>query len=189
MQNVFIISGASGSGKDAVIDGLGKLLPVERIITTTTRAPRAGETNGSPYYFLSRAEFERGIASGRFIEHSVNENDERYGVTHEELDRVVRSGNIGIWRVDWKGVVSIKKLFPGIIAIFINAPLAILERRLRKRDTSKNNEIYFRERMAYTREWLKHTNIYDYIIENEEGKLDETVRKVSALIKEHSAIA
>jgi guanylate kinase len=186
MQNIFIISGPAGSGKDAVIEALEKLLPITRVITTTTRAPRPGETDGHPYYFISRALFEQGIARNAFIEYSTNENA-WYGVTHEELDRVAHAEGIGIWKVDWKGVVTAKKLFPHIIALFISAPLDILESRLRKRDLSEKNESYFRERMAYTREWLNHTDIYDYIIENEEGKLDETVRKVSALIKERSS--
>lgn len=189
MRNIFIISGPAGSGKDAVIDGLEKLLPIKRIVTTTTRAPRPGETDGHPYYFVSRAKFEQDIASDRFIEHSINENDERYGVTREELERVAHSENIGIWKVEWKGVMTAKKLFPDIIALFISAPLAVLENRLRKRDGSEKDETYFRERMAYTREWLKHTDIYDYTIENEEGKLDETVRQVSALIREHTSLA
>lgn len=186
MRNIFIISGPAGSGKDAIIDGLTELLPVNRIITTTTRAPRPGETDGHPYYFVSRTEFEARIADEKFIEHSINENDERYGVTHEELDRVAEKGSIGIWRIDWKGVVTAKKLFPDIIAIFISAPLAVLEERLRKRDGREKNETYFQERMAYTKEWLNHTDIYDYTVENEQGKLDEAIQQVSALIKEHS---
>jgi len=186
MKNVFIISGPAGSGKDAVIDGLCKLLPLTRVITTTTRAPRRGETEGHPYYFISRQEFEQAIAEKKFTEYSINENDERYGVTSEELDRIAHSENIGIWKVDWKGVVSAKKLFPGIIALFINAPLDVLESRLRKRDASKANDDYFRERMEYTREWLKHTDIYDSIIENEQGKLDEAIQKIFAIIKERT---
>lgn len=189
MKNVFIISGPAGSGKDAIIDGLGKFLPLTRVITTTTRAPRTGETDGHPYHFISRQEFEQAIAEKKFIEYSTNENDELYGVAFEELDRVAHSENIGIWKMDWKGVVSAKKLFPSIIALFISAPLDILESRLRKRDASKSNDDYFRERMEYTREWLKHTDIYDYTIENEQGKLDESIKKALAIIGKNASIA
>lgn len=189
MRNIFIISGPAGSGKDAIIDGLAELLPINRVITTTTRAPRPGETDGHPYYFVSRGEFEARIADEKFIEHSINENDEYYGVTHEELDRVAEGGSIGIWRIDWKGVVTAKKLFPNIIAIFISAPVAVLEDRLRKRDGKEKGETYFQERMAYTKEWLNHTDIYDYIVENEQGKLDEAIRQVSTIIRQHSSLS
>lgn len=184
MKNVFIVSGAAGSGKDSIIDALQSTLPIERIITTTTRTKRPGESEGNPYYFLSPEEFEHRVENGEFAEHSINENGGHYGVTHSELERITEKGGIAIWRVDWKGVVSIKQLFPDIPAIYISAPIEILEERLRKRDHGKPEE-YFQERMAYTREWMKHLDIYDYRIENKEGRLDEAVQEVKAIIESH----
>ncbi len=183
LSNVFIVSGAAGSGKDSVIDGLQTHLPIERVVTTTSRFMRPFESEGHPYYFISREEFEKGIARNEFIEHSINENGELYGVTRTELERVGRLQAIGIWRVDWKGVISIKKLYPNILSIYISAPLAVLEKRLRARDIGKE-EFYFEERMAYTREWLNHLDIYDYIVENEEGKLAQTVEAVATIIRD-----
>lgn len=186
MKNIFIISGPAGSGKDSVIERLEKVLPVERIITTTSRTPRPGESEGQPYYFLSREAFEEEIAAGKFLEYSINENGGYYGVSKKEFERIQEKGAIALWRVDWKGVINIKKLFPTIPAILISAPIEILEQRLRLRDADKD-ETYFQERMDYTREWLQHLNIYDYQVENKEGKLDETVAEVKAIIEEHLA--
>ena len=36
--------------------------------------------------------------------------------------------------------------------------------------------------MAYTREWLKHTDIYDYVVENEQDKLDQAIEDVKTII-------
>ncbi|MDP2837963.1 MAG: hypothetical protein Q8O53_01640 [Candidatus Moranbacteria bacterium] len=185
MKNVFIISGAAGSGKDSVIDGLRSLFSIERIITSTTRARRSMETEGHPYYFLSRQDFKHNITAGNFVEYSTNENGELYGVTKSELARIASKNSIVIWRVDWKGVIAIKKLYPKIPAIYISAPIEILEARLRARDTEKD-ESYFQERMEYTREWLNHLDIYDYQIENEEGRLEHTIEQVAQIIKTHS---
>lgn len=184
MKNIFIISGPAGSGKDSVIERLEQILPIERLITTTSRTPRAGEVEGNPYYFLSRELFETKIKQDEFLEYSINENGGYYGVSKQEFERIKAKGSIAIWRVDWKGVVSIKKLFPTIPAIFITAPLDILEQRLRLRDQGKD-EVYFKERMDYTREWLKHLDIYDYQVENKEGRLDEAVAEVKAIIEKH----
>ncbi|MFZ1654407.1 MAG: hypothetical protein WBO92_04155 [Candidatus Moraniibacteriota bacterium] len=184
MKNVFIISGAAGSGKDSIIDGLRSKLPVERIITTTTREIRPGEREGDSYYFVSPTAFTEGIATGNFAEYSVNENGALYGVTKAELERIQTKGGIALWRVDWKGVLTIKKLHPEIPAIYISAPIEVLETRLRARDNGKD-EIYFQERLAYTKEWLKHLDIYDYQVENEEGKLDEAISQVKAIIESH----
>ena len=184
MKNVFIISGAAGSGKDSVIESLRSILPLERIITSTTREMRFFETEGNPYYFISRETFEKGLAEGQFIEYSTNENGALYGVTQAERNRIAEKKSIAIWRVDWKGVINIKKIHPEIPALYISAPIDVLEARLRARDAGKN-EAYFQERMNYTREWLNHLDIYDYRVENEEGKLEQTVEQVAAYIKKH----
>jgi guanylate kinase len=187
MKNVFIISGAAGSGKDSVIDGLQSILPIERIVTTTTREMRPFESEGHPYYFLSVESFKHGLENGEFIEHSINENGGLYGVTKSELERITHKNKIALWRVDWKGVINIKKLYPEIKALYIAAPIEILEARLRSRDTDKD-EAYFQERMAYTREWLQHLDIYDYQVNNEEGKLAQTIKQVAEIIKQHSSL-
>ncbi len=184
MKNVFIISGAAGSGKDSIIDGLRSILPIERVITTTTRPMRPDEREGEPYYFVSPEAFEMMVIAGDFAEYSVNENGALYGVTKAELERIQTTSGIALWRIDWKGVITIKKLYPEIPAIYISAPIEILEARLRARDNGKD-EIYFQERLAYTTEWLKHTDIYDYHVENEEGRLDEAISQVKAIIESH----
>lgn len=183
-KTLFIISGPSGSGQDSIIEGLAERFPLERVITSTTRKPRTGESDGKPYYFLSHADFEQRIAEGKFIEWAKEYNDKLYGVTKEELERVATCGQVGIWKIEWKGVVTAKKLFPGIIAILISAPIESIEARLRKRDNP--SEEYLAERMAYTREWMSHTDIYDYTIENKDGQLEEAIEQAAKIIGDRS---
>lgn len=181
MRNIFIISGPSGVGEDSIIKGLKKILPIEVVITSTTREMRPGESQGNPYYFISKEEFEKGIEENNFYEWAKEYNDNLYGVTKEEIKRIGNSEKIGIWKIEYKGVITAKKLIPNIVAIFINAPLDILEKRIRSR--SNVSEEYVKERLEYTKKWLKHKDIYDYEVENEEGKLDETIKKVYDIIK------
>lgn len=189
VQNIFIISGPSGVGEDSVIDGLTKRLPIERIITTTTREPREGEFEGSPYYFITHKEFEQKIKAGEFIEYAQEYNDNYYGVTQEEIKRVADTKKIGIWKIEWKGVITAKKIYPGIVAIFLTVrDLSILEQRIRRRNGSVT-EAYIQERMEYTKEWLKHTDIYDYIVYNEENKLEETIDNVETILRGKTGIS
>jgi len=184
-SNLFIISGPSGSGQDSVIEGLKKILPIERVITTTTRPMRPTEKRGQPYYFISRDKFIKKIKEKKFLEYAKEYNDNYYGVTHKEIGRIKRSDKIGIWKIEYKGVMTAKKLMPEIIAICINAPLKILAQRIKKRDNA--SEEFIKTRLEYTKEWLKHLDVYDYIVINQEGKLEETVKKVANIIKKHSA--
>jgi len=185
-DQLFIISGPSGVGEDSVIDGISQKLPIERVVTTTTRKPREGESQGNPYYFISKEAFESDIDRGKMVEYAKEYNDHYYGVTKEEIDRVASCGKIGIWKIEYKGVMTAKKLFPGIVAIFLTvSDLSILEARIRRR-YNQVSDAYIEKRMAYTKEWLKHTDIYDYTVYNEEGKLHNTIAEVIEIIRSHA---
>ncbi|HPN96861.1 MAG TPA: hypothetical protein PLK35_03775 [Candidatus Moranbacteria bacterium] len=184
-SNIFIISGPSGVGEDSVIEGLRKYFSIERVITTTTRPMRKGESNGHPYYFLSLEEFKKKIGADEMAEYTQEYNNNFYGVTKKELERVAVSQKVGIWKIEYKGVITAKKKFPEIKSIYIAAPsLEILKKRILRRDPSVSEE-YINERMKYTREWIENENIYDFKVVNEEGKLEETIEKVAKIIKEN----
>lgn len=183
MSNIFIISGPSGAGEDSVIDGLKKILPIEKIITSTTRKIRTGEVHGVNYYYISREEFEKKIENNELAEWAKEYNDNFYGVTKTELDRVGKSGKVGLWKIEYKGVITAKAKFPEIKSIYIAPPsLEILRQRIQRRDPLVSQE-YLDERMAYTKEWMQHEDIYDHKVVNEEGKLEETIQKVAEIIK------
>src|SRR5882724_1564732 len=134
LDNIVIISGPSGAGEDSVIDGLSRYTHVNRVITTTTRDMRPGESESHPYYFISKESFESKIKAGEFIEWAQQYNGNLYGVTHAELERVNALPGVGTWKIEYKGVMSAKKLFPEIRAIFIMADsLEILAERIRAR--------------------------------------------------------
>ncbi len=183
VQNLFIISGPSGAGEDSIISGIAKTLPIERVITTSTRQMRDGESQGNPYYFISKEEFQAGIDSGDFAEYAQHYNDNYYGVTKKELERVIDSGKIGIWKLEYKGVKSAQKLFPGITSIMVTVPdLETLNRRIRHRDPNVSEE-YLAERLEYSSEWMSHTDIYDHVVVNADGKLDEAIAQVAQIIQ------
>ena len=188
-SNIFIISGPSGSGQDSVVEGLKEYLPVERIITTTTRDKRQGEIEGNPYYFVSMDRMQEMISRGEMAEYAKEYNDKVYGVTKEELERVANlKDKIGIWRIEYKGVITAKKEFPEIKSILIAPPsLEILRERILKRDGDVSSD-FLEERMRYSEEFMKHENIYDYKVVNEEGKLEETVEKVAEIIRRNSTL-
>jgi len=187
MSNIFIVSGPSGAGEDSVIEGLKKILPIEKIITSTTRKIRPGEIRGVNYYYISEEEFKEKIKSDALAEWAQEYNANFYGVTKEELERVKNSGKIGLWKIEYKGVLTAKTKFPEIKSIYIAPPsLEILRQRIIRRDPSVSEQ-YLNERTEYTREWMKHEDIYDYKVVNEEGQLEETIQKVAEIIKKENA--
>ncbi|MEA2065003.1 MAG: guanylate kinase [Patescibacteria group bacterium] len=179
-NNLFIISGPSGVGEDSVIFGLKKCLDIKKIITTTTRKIRSNETEGKEYYFISKQEFKKGIANNEFFEYAEEDNAQFYGVKNKEIKNAFNSEKIGIWKIDYKGVITAKKLMPQIIAILILPPsLKTLEKRLSKRGETKE---FIKQRIDYAKGWLEYKNIFDYQIINRENRLAETVKKVKKII-------
>ncbi|OGY51085.1 MAG: guanylate kinase [Candidatus Buchananbacteria bacterium RIFCSPHIGHO2_02_FULL_56_16] len=177
---IFIISGPSGTGGDSVIEGLEKTGRFSRVITTVTRPRRPVEREGKPYYFVTVPQFKRLIADDVFIEWAIVYGDYR-GCTKAEIKRLLAGRKPIIWKVDWQGVQTIKRLLPRTIAIFIAPPsFSVLEERLKQRGQDSPQTI--KERKKFSQEWLTHTDLYDYTAVNEQGHLDQTIAQVEAII-------
>jgi len=183
-KNLIILSSPSGAGDDTIIAELKKTIPIEVIITTTSRPMRINESQKNPYYFISKQEFEQKIENNDFIEYAQHYNDQFYGVTKQEIERVTNSDKISIWKIDYQGTIKAKQLFSEIKAIMLYAPLHVLEKRIRKRENVTDE--YVRERMQYTKKFFKHKHIFDYQIHNEQGKLDQAVEQVKKIIEKET---
>jgi guanylate kinase len=180
-QSLFIITGPSGAGEDSVIEGLKDTgLTIDRVVTTTTRAMRPGESEGQPYYFRSEEEFLQGIQEDEFLEHALADRGNRYGVTRKEIEQKMQSPHLVIWKMDYKGVLTIKERMPEIPVIYVSAPIDVIRERLIARD---NPEPEFLEaRLAYARGWDEHKELFDHEVPNIQGKLDQTIAQVKSII-------
>ena len=183
MSNIFIISGPSGSGQDSVINGLKEKISLDKIITTTTRKMRPEDTEGISYYFISKEEFKRKIQNGDFFEYVIEDNGNYYGGTYAELERAKKSTQPVIWKIDYKGVLTAKKILPEAKSILIYIPIELIESRLKRRGESNKT---IKDRLEYAKGWYANENIFDYKVTNKEGKLEETIRKVAKIIKENN---
>lgn len=182
-SKIFLISGPSAAGEDSIIRGLKKIISFEKIITTTTREMRPGEIQGDPYYFISKEEFESGLERDEFYEHAKEDRGNLYGVTKKEFERAMSVGGPVIWKVDYQGVLTAKKLFPNSVAMLIDVPPEIVEKRIRRRDNA--SEEYIKGRLEHAKGWYDNRDKFDCSIKNEEGKLDEAIQKVAEIIKKH----
>ena len=104
---LFVISAPSGAGKTslthAVIERLaGHGRQVCFSVSYTTRAPRAGETDGVDYHFIDEARFVAMIEAGAFLEHA-RVFDRRYGTGRAETERRLEAGLDVVLDIDWQG--------------------------------------------------------------------------------------
>jgi guanylate kinase len=182
---LFIVSGPAGSGKTTLCERmLAELSEVQRIVTSTTRAPRPGEVDTVDYYFFDHETFEAKVQAGEFYEHAhVHSN--RYGTLKSEVQDKLAQGIDLLLNIDVQGAATFRSvaqedpLLKGKdVSIFIMPPdVAELERRLRGRGTDAEDEVKRRMRVAL--EEMKQAELYDHIILS--GSRDEDFAALKAI--------
>eukprot|EP00240_Pyramimonas_obovata_P005501 CAMPEP_0118956564 /NCGR_PEP_ID=MMETSP1169-20130426/61647_1 /TAXON_ID=36882 /ORGANISM="Pyramimonas obovata, Strain CCMP722" /LENGTH=323 /DNA_ID=CAMNT_0006904599 /DNA_START=62 /DNA_END=1033 /DNA_ORIENTATION=- len=179
--HVFLISGASGVGKDAVIQRLQELRPdLHFVVTATSRAMRPGEVEGKDYYFVSKEEFEKMIADGELLEHAVVYGQYK-GLPKTQIREALSMGTDCVLRLDVQGAATMRKLMPGIVTIFLVAESEkVLVERLVGRQTEAIDSLAVR--VATARDELARFPEFDYVLVNENGKLDETADLIGRII-------
>ena len=180
---VIVISGPSGSGKGTVVEQLRKIYPNAGVsVSATTRQKRTGEVDGVHYHYKSREEFEKLIESGEVLEHTTY-NGNYYGTLRSEAEKIVNSGRDLILEIEVDGAGQIKKLLGDeCTAVMLIAPdHKELERRLRGRGTDSEEAIL--NRLATARKEISLAPMYDYIVVNENGKVEECAENIVAIIK------
>jgi guanylate kinase len=183
-----VISGPSGVGKDSVLRGLKERnLDMHFVVTATTRPRREEETQGVDYFFLSKDEFARMIELDELIEYAIVYNDYK-GIPKQQVRAALASGQDVILRVDVQGATTIRKLAPEAVLIFLTTESeAALVRRLKARQTETAENLSLR--IATARQELKQAAEFDYLIVNADGRLDETIDTVIAIIRaEHQRV-
>src|SRR5450756_722070 len=128
---LFVLSGPSGAGKDAVMARLREEgFPLRFGVTATTRRRRAGEIHGVDYFFVSGSEFDRMIGEDQLLEWAVVHGN-RYGVPRIQTRELIRNGQDVLVRVDVQGAAAIRSRVAGAVLIFLTVPsLEALKARL-----------------------------------------------------------
>lgn len=165
--NVFIISAASGTGKTTLVSRLVKNHADIRVsVSHTTRAPRENEQHGKHYYFVSQEKFMDLVGQGAFLEHAEVFGN-YYGTSVMGVEELTRQGFDVILEIDVQGAAQIRETLPHAIGIFILPPsLAILEERLRKRETDSAEVI--ERRLAEAKSEIEQASAFDYVVVNDD---------------------
>lgn len=181
---VIVISGPSGSGKSTVIDTLCKADETLQLsVSATTRKPRRGEKDGVDYHFLSKTEFEKSIQQDKFLEWAKY-GDNLYGTLKSEIADAREAGKDAILEIEVKGSLQVRKqdLTPArSVLIFIVPPsFAILEKRLRRRNTESETEL--KQRLDIAKSEVREIQHYDYWVSNPQGGIQQAVQQIQTII-------
>jgi guanylate kinase len=105
----------------------------------------------------------------------------RYGVPRSPIVTGLEEGRDVIIKVDVKGAATLRRLIPNTISLFLTPESmpALLE-RLRDRKTD-DPEVLMRRFTTATAE-LAEVEHFDYVVFNEDGKLDAAVEQICNIV-------
>jgi guanylate kinase len=178
---LIVISGPSGVGKDTVIRRMKEThLPFHFVVTATTRPPRQNETNGRDYFFYSKEQFADMLNKGELLEHAVVYNDYK-GIPKAQVKEALASGKDVVMRLDVQGASTIRQLCPEALLIFLSPQdEEEMLKRLQERQSESPEDL--KMRVATARQEMTCIEIFDYVVINREGHLDDTVDTIVSII-------
>ena len=168
-------------GKDAA---LAKLKELDRsrhfVVTATTRPQRPGEHDGVDYIFLDNDTFLEMREREEFLE-CAEVYGRWYGVPRSQVQDGFKAGKDVILKVDVQGAETVRKAAPEAVSVFmVPGTFDDLRQRLSQRMTESSPEMELRLQIA--RQELDRMGEFDYCVVNRDGRLDQTIRVIDAII-------
>ena len=174
-----VLSAPSGGGKTTIANALvAAREDVGYSVSATTRAARPKERDGVDYHFVSRAEFERRVEAGEFLEWAEY-GGQLYGTLKADIEKVLAAGRHAVLDIEIQGARAVKQHYPEAVLVFVVPPSADeLLRRLGGPAGSRGASLVTRLRRAV--EELKEAPAYDYVVYNADRT--EAVAEVAAIL-------
>jgi len=109
---LFVVAAPSGAGKSSLVNALLECEPaISLSVSHTTRPPRQGEQYGRHYFFVERAEFEREVGEGIFLEHAEVHGN-LYGTSRTTVQSLLGEGRDVLLEIDWQGAEQVRRSKP-----------------------------------------------------------------------------
>jgi guanylate kinase len=177
---LFVVSAPSGAGKTTLCREIRlRLHDLAYSVSVTTRAPRAGEIDGSDFRFVSEPDFRALLDRGELAEWATVHTN-LYGTPAAPMEAALRDGRDVLLDIDTQGAAQLRARYPEAVLIFIVAPsMSELEQRLRERRSDGEHEIA--RRLERARQEVTLWRRYDYLIVNRDVK--EAMEQLESIIQ------
>lgn len=188
---LLLLSGPAGSGKTTLCERIVAERPgVRRVVTCTTRPPRAGERDGADYHFLDDAAFDRALEAGEFLEWA-RVHTRRYGVLRREILGKLDRGDDLVMNVDVQGAATFRAaaarepaLARRLVTIFI-LPARLDDMRARLLARGKDGEDEIARRLRTAEGEIESWPSFDYCFTSGTREADYATLEAIYLAEKH----
>ena len=180
-QKIIIITAPSGAGKTSITKQLMKRFPqLSFSISAATRKPKAHETDGKDYYFMSVEAFQQKIQEDAFVEWEMVYEGNYYGTLKSEMQRIWNNQQVPVLDIDVKGAIHVQDIYPKqTLSVFIEPPsVEELRRRLESRGTETADSLEARVNKASYEISFKHS--FQHVILNDD--LDRAIAEAISIV-------
>ena len=177
---LFVVSAPSGAGKTTLCDAARRhLYDLAYSVSSTTRAPRDGEQAGRDYFFVTEAQFRKGIDTGQWAEWA-RVHDNYYGTSAQFIEDHLDAGRDVLMDIDVQGAAQIVRRYPDAVTIFIMAPsMEILRQRITVRGLDSGSVID--KRMKNAQAEITCRGMYRHVVVNDD--LEAAIARFVSILK------
>ena len=186
---LLVIDGPSGSGKSTILHALeaDPSLGLIHVRRCTTREQRPGDDAEDNYRFVPPEEFRRMAEAGEFLEWKDFLFGMSYGTPRQEVEELLEAGRNAVAIINLGNLPAVKEVIPDAVGIFISTDLGDLERRLRARGNHTEEQIA--ERLGNAAASVQLQPLYDYVVSNDEGRLEACLQEVRHIVATHLSLS
>lgn len=178
-KRFYSLGGPTGVGKDTLREKVLILHPgIETVMRVTTRPPRPYEAEGVDYHFVSEEKFADLKRRRRFwgVDNFAGNN---YAVDGMLLLDALDGSHLVLMSGGISAVAIKQNYLPKMTNIFLSAPIAILEQRMKQRgDDLHTRRIRLEEA---ERQIAEEPELFDHIIDNC-GSIAEGIEQLAQLM-------
>ena len=116
------------------------------------------------------------------VSYSPKSYNNKYGVPKNQVNQALSENKNVIIKTDVQGAKTIKKIMNASKTIFINPPdISKLADHLNSRMSESKES--FRLRMETALLEIESRNEFDYVVNNQEGKIEQTLKEINYIIQ------
>ncbi len=181
-----VITGPSGVGKSTIVREVLRQTGASFSVSATTRSPRATETDGQEYHFISRSAFEKKVDSGDMLEWA-EVFGELYGTPAQPVRDALTAGKTIVLEIDVEGGRQMHEKMPDATYVLICPPGEdALADRLAKRGSETPEKM--RVRLAGAAQEIaaaRALGVYNHEIVND--NLETAVRQLVDIVNQEQS--